>query len=436
MREADEDVVTVRDRTVRAQPGTPYAAELTRWASSGAMALTGRSDGPPLGPPAGLVGVLSQVAATIAQRLDTFGTRVRIDAMEQVVARAARGGLRRRGHVSCGGAARLIRTDDGWLAVSLPRPEDLEAVPAWLETKIASDESVWDLVARVAMSSATSTLVERATWLGLAVGALPPTAGDDDPSRPKSFPSPWMLRGRTDGVPTTSLESLVVLDLSSLWAGPLCSQLLGTGGAEVIKVESKSRPDAARRAPGRFFDFLNGGKKMVALDFRDDHEDMQVLRQLIERADVIIESTRPRALQQRGIEAEAIVASASRPKVWISITGYGRTGAEAMRVAFGDDAAVAGGLVVFDEAGPCFCADAIADPATGLFAADAALELLEDGTGGVVDVAMARVAATLSGPTIASDIDVQVVPPHASAPTDVAGELGSDTDEVVRALLS
>ncbi|MDT7571114.1 MAG: hypothetical protein QOE05_1288, partial [Actinomycetota bacterium] len=85
-------------------------------------------------------------------------------------------------------------------------------------------------------------------------------------------------------------------------------------------------------------------------------------------------------------------------------TGYGLTGPWCNRVAYGDDAAAAGGLVVRGAAAggePLFCADAVADPATGLYAAIAAIACATSG-GGVVDVALRDVAAHLAaGPPIA-----------------------------------
>ena len=68
-------------------------------------------------------------------------------------------------------------------------------------------------------------------------------------------------------------------------------------------------------------------------------------------------------------------------------------GPSADRVAFGDDAAAAGGLVVWDGEGPCFCGDAVADPLSGMAAAAAALAALEQGGRWVLDVSMADVAA-------------------------------------------
>jgi crotonobetainyl-CoA:carnitine CoA-transferase CaiB-like acyl-CoA transferase len=67
-------------------------------------------------------------------------------------------------------------------------------------------------------------------------------------------------------------------------------------------------------------------------------------------------------------------------------------------VAFGDDAAVAGGLVGWDDAGaPVFCADAIADPISGLAGAVAVLRALDAGGGQLIDLAMSRVAAIMAG---------------------------------------
>jgi len=225
-------------------------------------------------------------------------------------------------------------------------------------------------------------LVDRATLLGL------PVAGLASSIAVQPFAVAAAPRER---VP---LDDVLVVDLSSLWAGPLCTRLLQAGGARVVKVESRSRPDGARRGPPAFFDRLNAGKESVVLDFDADRS---YLLDLLSRADVVVEASRPRALAQFGIAAEGFLTEDDRPRVWISITGYGRAD---QRVAFGDDAAVGGGLVVYDSAGPCFCADAAADPLTGLVAADACLAALAGGERVLVDIPMAGVAAAFAGPTL------------------------------------
>jgi crotonobetainyl-CoA:carnitine CoA-transferase CaiB-like acyl-CoA transferase len=115
-----------------------------------------------------------------------------------------------------------------------------------------------------------------------------------------------------------------VVDLSTLWAGPLASHLMQLGGARVVKVESTSRPDGARRGPARFFDLLHAGKESVALDFTSP-TGRRALVSLVARADIVLESARPRAMHQLGIDPAALVRA--RPGLtWISITGYGRRG--------------------------------------------------------------------------------------------------------------
>ena len=74
---------------------------------------------------------------------------------------------------------------------------------------------------------------------------------------------------------------------------------------------------------------------------------------------------------------------------WVTITAHGFTGEGAGRVGFGDDCAVAGGLVRWEAGKPRFLGDALADPLTGL---DAATRVLA-GERGLIDMAMARVAA-------------------------------------------
>jgi crotonobetainyl-CoA:carnitine CoA-transferase CaiB-like acyl-CoA transferase len=160
----------------------------------------------------------------------------------------------------------------------------------------------------------------------------------------------------------------------------------------VVKVESLRRPDGARFGPRGFYDRLHQGQEAVALDFASA-EGRAHLARLIARADVVIEGSRPRALEQLGIDLAAVFAA--RPGlVWISLTAYGRSGPWRERVGFGDDCAAAGGLVAWNDAGaPCFVGDALADPVAGLAAAAAGFAALRAGGGMLVDVALREAAA-------------------------------------------
>jgi hypothetical protein len=282
----------------------------------------------------------------------------------------------RSGRVTCGGAGRLVATADGWLAVNLARQDDRDMMPAWLEIDpVPASASTWSVVTAQVGERPAAELVERAALLGMPVSALGEVVPPREPVR--AIPV-------GDG-PVLDRPPLVV-DLSSLWAGPLCSRLLADRGARVVKVESPTRPDGARRGPLAFFERLHAGKELRTLDLAGTE-----LAELLAAADVVIEGSRPRALRQLGILAEEL-----RPPVWVSITGHGRA---SDRVAFGDDAAIAGGLAAWEpgDHGPCFVADAVADPLTGIAAAAAAVAALAAGGRWMLDASMAGVAAWVAG---------------------------------------
>lgn len=369
------------------------------WARSGAMALTGPASGPGLGPPAPLPERLDAVADRLAGATAAIGRQVRLDPLALLTERAALAGLRRRGDVSCGGGTRLLVGADGWLALCLARPSDVELVPAWLELDVGATgagdhDATWARVEEEVRRRPVGELEARGAWLGLPLGALRGPAPSPTPARHGLLP---VRAHRLGDAPPRSLDGLVVADLSALWAGPLSGRILADAGATVVKVESRARPDGARFGPALFFDLMNAGKAAVAVDL-DLPDGRAALGELLRSADVVVESSRPRALAQIGIDAEAFVSSG--PQVWVSVTGHGRTGAGRDRVAFGDDAAAAGGLVVWSHDRPWFCADAVADPCAGLVAATAAVEALASGGRWLIDVAMREVAAHLAGPTL------------------------------------
>jgi crotonobetainyl-CoA:carnitine CoA-transferase CaiB-like acyl-CoA transferase len=223
-----------------------------------------------------------------------------------------------------------------------------------------------------------------------------------------------------------------VVDLSALWAGPLCGELLARAGADVVKVESLARPDGARHGPAAFFDLMNGPKRSVALDLATSGGQRD-LRRLIDAADVVIESARPRALEQMGIVAAEVLRGPAGPQVWTSITSHGRGPGQADRVGFGDVAAAAGGLVAHDDQGPCFLADAVADPLCGLVAAAAVLEALVAGGRWLLSVALAPLSAAVAGPAF-SVHGAPAHPPRARPAVRPAPPLGSDTAAVLGGL--
>lgn len=384
------------------------------WSASGLAALTGMRDRAPDVSRAAVLHRAWAVASELSSRLG-----IAVDAAELLAGRAALSGLHRQGRISAGGATRLVAGRDGWFALTLARPDDIDAVPALLESDQPIDR-LWPAIIAWAGRRQVADLAERARLLGLPVGVLGETAAAQPVVRRHGKRNPFQDYAR-----------LLVVDLSSMWAGPLCGQLLTRAGATVVKVESPSRPDGTRQGERRFFDWMNTGKLCYAADFGEPSD----LRQLLAVADVVIESSRPDALVYRGLGPTDIPARGGR--VWLRVTGHGTEGEHAHRVGFGDDTAVAGGLVGHDPAGsgPVFCGDAIADPLTGMHAALVAAESLQRGGGEIIEIALAAVAAEYAALPLVNDVGAgPAAEPVAPALSSRAVELGAD-DARVRAIV-
>ena len=291
----------------------------------------------------------------------------------------------RDGRQCAGGYGRLMNAADGRIALNLVRDDDWDLIPAWLED-YAED---WDGISQLVASRQKDQLVSRAAEIGLAV------AIDDMPARPKQW---FTLQKFEKGSPK---QNPLLVDLSSLWAGPLASSLLQMTGANVIKIESPFRPDGMRLGHAGFYQLLNANKDCVALNFREA-DDLNKLKSLLSKADIVIEASRPRALQQLGIVAEEFVAQ--KPgQIWARITAYGQN---ENRIGFGDDIGVSAGLSTLMEKAhnePCFVGDAIADPVTGVHLAFALKALSMQGRGVVLDLCMRDVVRYAMG-EITSDL--------------------------------
>jgi hypothetical protein len=342
--------------------GPGEAADLE---TSGVAALTGPPDGPPI-PVPGFAATLTRAALAVAAaylRADLPGVEVLGD-------RARLSGLRRNAPWSAGGAFRTLRALDGWFGLSLSRPSDLELLPALVEGRV---DDPWTDVGKWLAGQTTSEIAERVAMLGLAGSAV--TRGPLHQRRPPVAVHPGDARRPRRRRPR-------VVDLTALWAGPLCARLLGLAGAHIVKIESKDRPDGARFGSREFFEHLHEGHESVVLDFERDRTG---LLELIGSADVVLESSRPRALRQLGIDAHDHV---NRGTIWVGITAYGRDEANEHRIGFGDDVAAGAGLVADLDGVPVPVGDAIADPLAGVHAAAAAAIALTSDRGTLLDVSM------------------------------------------------
>ena len=357
-----------------------------RWRLSGAQSLTGPQT-TALHAPDELVERIISLGTTFDEATRKHGLTTSTDALSLITERASANGTTRQGTHSVGGATKIVPTADHWIALSMPRESDVASIPAWAALLDSSDCQTQEKLEAVLATQPTHAVLEAGRRLGLAVAALGEIEAPEQLTTRHVIPK--------DSRPPLQSAHAVVIDLSSLWAGPLCTRLLSEAGAHVIKVESSQRLDGTRRAPHNFFQQMNQGKDSVVLDF-STARDLAELRHLLLSADVVVEGSRPRALEQLGLDAAEIIRDGN-VRAWVSLTGYGRSTDLRERVAFGDDAAVAGGLVAWFQEQPYFVADAIADPLSGLVAATAVLESLATSDAALLEIALSRVAAWIAG---------------------------------------
>lgn len=155
------------------------------------------------------------------------------------------------------------------------------------------------------------------------------------------------------------LSDLRVIELGTLLAGPFCGQLLGDLGAEVVKVEPPNQGDPMRqwgreKAQGKslWWPVVARNKKSITLDLR--HPDgQQVLRELVAKADFLIENFRPGTMEKWNCGYPQL-ANINPRLIMIRVSGYGQTGPYAKRAGFGAIGEAMGGLryVVGDPSTP------------------------------------------------------------------------------------
>jgi len=244
-----------------------------------------------------------------------------------------------------------------------------------------------------------------------ALGSTSPaTSLANWPSRPGSLIS-------SDSRSNGPLAGLRVIDFSALWAGPLVGLLFAALGADVIRVESGSRPDpirlaaTTRNAPtdkwweySWLFHGANAGKRGVAIDLRQP-SGLGLAWQLIEGADVIVENFTPKVFDSFGVTADEI-ARRNPQAIYLRMPAFGLDGPWRDRGGFTQTmeqlcgfAAVTGfvdGAPTMPRA-PC-------DPLGGLHACFAALVALshrdQSGSGALVEAALIEAALNVAAEVV------------------------------------
>ncbi len=236
-------------------------------------------------------------------------------------------------------------------------------------------------------------------------------------------PAPHLGGGRTPrtgstpppaapGITALPLDDLKIADFTALWAGPLVTHILGTLGADVVKVESVQRPDAIRYTSSRgpdvdqwweyswLFHGVNAGKKSVTLDLTRP-EGLALAGRLIETSDIVIENFSPRVFESFGFDEDHVRRLAPQT-VLVRMPAFGLRGPWRERVGLAQTMEQLSGMANLtgypdgpptNPRGPC---DAIA----GMHAAFAALVAIIDrdrtGKGQLVESVMVNAALNVA----------------------------------------
>jgi crotonobetainyl-CoA:carnitine CoA-transferase CaiB-like acyl-CoA transferase len=213
---------------------------------------------------------------------------------------------------------------------------------------------------------------------------------------------------RTKGAPS-ALDGLLVVDFTRVVAGPACTQTLADFGAEVIKIENPDGGDDTRAyehaeigGESAAYLSLNRNKRGIALDFAVP-AGRDVARELISRADVVVENFSASVMEKFGLDYPSVAPSNPR-LIYCSISAYGRNGPFASRPGFDPITQAESGFMSlngFPDGPPVRTGSPIVDMATGMSACNAILLALfardRLGRGQQVEVALFDIAMAMTG---------------------------------------
>lgn len=213
--------------------------------------------------------------------------------------------------------------------------------------------------------------------------------------------------------PPMALEGIRVLDLASLYAGPLIATNLGDHGADVIKVEHPRGDDARRWGLSKdgvplWWKSISRNKRLIALDLHRE-EDRQTVRELAQWADIVIENFRPGRLESWGLGWDDLHALNPR-LIMVRVSGFGQTGPLAQEPGFGTLAEAFSGFAAITgsaEGPPTLPPFGLADGVAALAGTHAAMMALYwrdaqgGGVGQMIDLSLYEPLFGILGPQAA-----------------------------------
>lgn len=210
--------------------------------------------------------------------------------------------------------------------------------------------------------------------------------------------------------PSDALAGLKVLDVATLFAGPLAATMLGDHGAEVIKIEhprgDPSRTHGAQRdGVGLWWKMLGRNKQAITLNLSSP-EGQEVFRTLAAEADVVVENFRPGTLERWGVGWD-VLSEANPGLVLARVTGFGQFGPYSSRPGFGTLAEAMSGFAAITgepDGPPTLPPFGLADGVAALTTAFGIMTALrareQTGRGQVLDMAIIEPLLTVLGPQV------------------------------------
>ncbi|MCK4642472.1 CoA transferase [bacterium] len=194
-------------------------------------------------------------------------------------------------------------------------------------------------------------------------------------------------------------EGLRVLDLSRVLAGPYATMMLAEMGAEIIKIEMPVTGDDSRHfgpfinGKSGYFSSINRGKKSITLNLKKE-EGLQVFRELLKTADIVVENYRPGTTKKLGIDFEAL-KKIKKDIIYAACSGFGHSGPLSTFPAYDMIVQAMGGIMsITGEAGgqPVRVGTSVGDITAALFTVNGISAALyhreKTGEGAFIDVAM------------------------------------------------
>jgi CoA:oxalate CoA-transferase len=218
------------------------------------------------------------------------------------------------------------------------------------------------------------------------------------------------------------LAGITVVDFSRVLAGPTCGRMLADAGARVIKVERPGTGDDTRQmgpfaedGSSEYYRFANLGKESIALDLKDP-ADLALVKQMLARADVVVENFRPGVMAKLGLDPVKLVEE--YPQLIVcSISGFGQYGPLHQQAAYDTVIQAISGIMDLTgepDGGPTRVGTSVADILAGIFGYSAIVTALyareQTGHGTTVDIAMLDSTFSLMEQGLMDSLGVRIRP--------------------------